>query len=188
MRVWRETNVCGCVKDPSSKLPAPSSRQKKGPGTSPRPFLCEGWLERQCSFDLNESGRSVAAQERSKDTGRHTDCVNDRTKSRAGDIAIRLVEVWMVEDIKELQADSEVAGFANRQMEVLHYSQVGVKKVRAPNLIASLDPKAVYRWSELRRAVEARCVKRLARADYRAAREVIRKHIVATVGAVVEAT
>src|SRR2546430_11658273 len=43
-------------------------------------------------------------------------------------VSIWLVKIRVIEDVEELQADSEVAGFVNRHVEVLHHRQISIKR------------------------------------------------------------
>src|SRR4051794_35312216 len=70
-------------------------------------------------------------------------------------------------------------------MEVLHDAQVGIKVMRAPNLITPLLSPAIDRRGELSRG-QARSVKSIARTHYRPPCKVVREHIIACTGAIVE--
>src|SRR5579864_9753342 len=82
--------------------------------------------EGQTSLELNQSWRSIAAQERSQNAGWGVDRADDRAKVRVGDVADRLVEVWVVEEVKELSSDAEPCRFPVWNFKILHYREISV--------------------------------------------------------------
>ena len=141
---------------------------------------------------MDQPARGIAAQERSQNAGGNANCVNDRTKRRAGDIGVGLVKVGVIEDVKELQSNSEIAGFVDWKVEVFHHRQIGVKVVRTPYLICSLISPGVdggsgrrIQTGKLRPCVHARCGSSTdrqncgSRANYRTGTQIVCKEWVA---------
>lgn len=79
-------------------------------------------LEGDLALDLDDAWRSVAAQERSEHAGRWANGMGDQAKGRASQVLIGLIEVRMIEQVEELHAHTEHAGFGDRNVEVLHGS------------------------------------------------------------------
>src|SRR6185437_33750 len=68
---------------------------------------------------------------------------DDGSEGRTGNVRVRLIEVRMIQNVEELQSDAEVARFVDRNVEVLHDGQVGVKVVRTPYLVTTLVSPAI---------------------------------------------
>ena len=92
----------------------------------------------------------------------------------------------MVQNIEELQADPEIAGFRNRQVEVLHDCQVGVEEVRTPNLIATLTAPAVDGGTELGHRIKTGSVESVPSANYRPSAIVISEYRVTCTDRIIE--
>src|ERR1700740_2053246 len=94
--------------------------------------------ERQLSADLHRARGGVAAQERTERAGWRTDRADDASKLRVGDVAHRLIEVGMVEQVEGLGPHLQLRAFPARNADVLHQAQVRVKEPWAPDLVAPL--------------------------------------------------
>src|SRR5215470_7514079 len=115
-----------------------SNLQKKRPERIRGPPRDNQGLERQLGLDLNQAWRGVATQKRSKDRSRRTNGGDDRAELRVGNVAHRLIEVGVIEQVEELQSDSNPASFPMGDLEVLHHSQVGIEVLRPIELVTPL--------------------------------------------------
>ena len=99
--------------------------------------------EGETALELNQPWRSISTQERPQNAGWSVNRADDRAKIWVGNVADRLVEVGMVEKVEELCSNADPCSFPVRDLEILHYGEIGVEVFRAVELIASLDPKAI---------------------------------------------
>ena len=140
-----------------------------GPKQSDRPHLCSR-LERQLCFDLHGPWRCISTQERPENAGGRAHSSNDASELGAGNIVNRLIEVEMVEEIKNLSADLELRALPVRNRKILHESQIGIEEHRAIDLVPALvaesrNAPGANRRSELRRVHTGHCCcRRVARA------------------------
>jgi hypothetical protein len=143
-------------------------------------------LKTQCPSYLNQPWGGVPTQTRSKNASWHTDGINDRAESRTAYITIRLIEIRVVQDVEKLQAYADSACFIDRDVEVLHDCQVGVKVLGSPDLIAPLHAPTIYGGRELSCGVQARRIESVTGTDYWPTGEIIGKDVVPEAGSVVE--
>src|SRR6185437_101663 len=103
----------------------------------------------------------------------------------------------MIQNVEELQSDAEVDRFVDRNVEVLHDGQVGVKVVRAPYLVTALISPPIdgvrstccercLEASELWTGVQTRRAESSLGADHRALSKVTGEYWVTVGHAVVE--
>src|SRR5207302_10890470 len=84
----------------------------------------------------------VATEERTDNAGGRADRVDDLAEVRILHVSDRLVEVDVVQQVKELKAHSELRALPVGEVEVLHDRQVGVKEPRTKELVAALLAEA----------------------------------------------
>src|SRR5215472_18030249 len=95
-------------------------------------------LEGKRSTQLNLSGRSVRSQKGSIHTRWRVQRALDSSIKRACDIAHRLVEIRVVQDVEELSAEAQGAVLPSRQFEVLHHRKIRIEVVGSVDLVSSL--------------------------------------------------
>src|SRR5581483_8453866 len=122
--------------------------KKGGPETTPGRGRAIDSLERNRRFQLDQTRRSVATQERAHDAGWHAYRVADKSELRVRNIPHGLIEIWMVQQVEELQADSKRAGFRDWQLEVLLHREIGIEETWPVKLVAALLTEAVGSRSE----------------------------------------
>ena len=96
-------------------------------------------LEGDHSLDLDQPGRGISTQEGSENARGYADGVDDGAKGRTGNIGVRLVEVRVIQNVKELQPDADVTDFVHRDVKVLCDTQIGIEVVRTPDLVRPLS-------------------------------------------------
>jgi len=84
--------------------------QKKAAHCGPPFLFAFRSLEIERTFDLDQSWRSVAAEEGSKDTGGWVDGGLSQAKSATGNVRVRRAEIGMVQEVEELETHLEAAG------------------------------------------------------------------------------
>jgi hypothetical protein len=80
------------------------------------------WLEGYEAFDLEGTGRGVAAQERAEDAGGVANGADDAAELRVGYVSDGLIEIGMVENVEGLRAELEFCTFPVRNGDGLHES------------------------------------------------------------------
>src|SRR5215469_6461698 len=95
-------------------------------------------LEGERSTQLNLSGRSIRSQKGSIHTRWRVQRALDSSIKRACDIAHRLVEIRVVQDVEELSAQAQGALLPSWQFEVLHHREIHIEVMGSIDLISSL--------------------------------------------------
>src|SRR4051812_5513247 len=138
-----ESPRCRILRDKGGPPLGISSYKKKRPGEEDR--AARGAralrLETQLGSDLQGARRGVCAQESSEDAGWGGDGSVDEPELRIGNVAYRLIEVGMVQDVKGLRSDLKFRALPVGESEVLHERQVGVEEIRTIDLVAALVAK-----------------------------------------------
>src|SRR5277367_1992122 len=88
-------------------------------------------LEGDLTFDLDQPRRSIAAQERTKNARWRVHLGHNFTKCAAADVAHRVGEVRMVEQVEELESELERAALPVRNRKLLQHVEVGVEVARS---------------------------------------------------------
>src|ERR1035438_1668178 len=97
------------------------------------------WLEVELSRQLNLPRRRIAAQSRSQNAGWRGYGLNDLPQLRAGNIANRLVEVGVIQNVKEASTNNELLALAPEiHFRSFHNGQIGIEKAGPPELISPL--------------------------------------------------
>ena len=100
---------------------------------------CVPWLEVELRGQLDLSWRGVAAQSRSQYAGGRGYRLNDMPELRAGNVAYWLVEVGVIQNVKEASAKDELLTLTpEMHFRSFHNGQIGSKKAGAPELSSSL--------------------------------------------------
>src|ERR1700723_414004 len=82
-------------------------------------------LKRHRCFHLNDSDRSISPKTRTKDAGRLADSGRDGSE-RSGEIVVRQIEIRVVEEVEELEGQSEFTLFPVRNFRFLLGGEVRV--------------------------------------------------------------
>src|SRR6266446_5729711 len=112
-------------------------------------------LEGELSLQLDQPWRRVPAQARPERRSRTRDRANDRAELRARQIRHGSVEVRMVEDVVELEAQAKLTPLPTWNMHELHDRKVRVEVARSAQGVSAEIAEAVRRGLE-GRSVEAR--------------------------------
>ena len=108
---------------------------------------CKGKaLEVKLCGQLDQTRGSVAAEEGSQNAGWGVDHPQDLAElaRSVGNVAHRLVEVGVVEKVKELETDSELRAFPVRDSCVLHHGEIRVEVMGTKELVTTLIAETKY--------------------------------------------
>src|ERR1700744_2520242 len=95
--------------------------------------------ELENGFELDNSRRGVAPQERAVDAGGRTGRADNGSKGWRRIVEVGILEVGVVQDVIALSANLQFPGFQTRYFKALHYRQVRVEVSGASELVSSLS-------------------------------------------------
>ena len=100
-------------------------------------------------MELYEPGRRIRAQERAEDASRGSHGINDLAEGWRCAIGVWLIEMRVVEDVKELRSNPKMSALPVRDLKRLGNGEIRVKEPRTGKLVAALVAESGTRDSEV---------------------------------------